>query len=147
MIFLRNSNDAVPDPEAAWRAYGAWIAANAKALPTYTAKEFLAKGTLPFPVSAPGLSAEGVGLLEVLAIGSDSWQKGLMRAYVIMVQFDAAQDLMIREQAGESLSGLSETYVQNPLTGLPFTFDPATRTVIGEEVSDAGRTDDIILPW
>ena len=147
LMFVRNSKGEIPDPEAAWRAYGAWIAANAKALPAYSAEEFLDKGTLPFPRSAPGLSAEGVGMLGVLAIGNDAWEKGLMRAHVIKFQFDAAMELLIREQAGESLSGLSKTFVQNPVTGLPFTFDPATRTVIGEEVSPADRTDDIILPW
>lgn len=147
LVFVRDSAGAMPDPEALYREYGSRTAANAKVLPTYSVKELLDKGTLVFKAPASGLSKEAIGFLSVIEPGSESWGEGFARAQVSFVQFDATMDLLIREQGGEDLSALSKTYVLNPVTGDPFIFDPATRTVFGEDVSDAGRTDDIILPW
>ena len=59
----------------------------------------------------------------------------------------AALDLLIREQKGEDISGLTETFLLNPYTGMPFAYDAATRTLIAGYGTKHTELDEFKLPW
>jgi len=59
----------------------------------------------------------------------ESWVKGFSLATAIAALYDAAFDLLIRERDGTNLDGIQETFVKNPLTELPFDYDPTTRKI------------------
>lgn len=137
----------MPDPEQTAIAHARWVEASADrsgkmALPKWgVAKE------LPHAPFTKELSREGIALFEIMGLNGKMWRKGFIRSAVVEHHFAAAMDLLIREQKGEDLSLLTETFLPNPYTGKPFRYDPATRTLDAVQEADGGDIKALKLPW
>lgn len=137
----------VPDPKQGVIAYARWIEASAKHYEQMTFAKFRTAKPLPHEPFTKELSREGVAILEILMIGTQTWKAGFVRSVVEEHRNAAALDLLIREQKGEDLSQQKETFLPNPLTGKPFSYDPATRTLDAITGTEGGDIEALKLPW
>ena len=81
-------------------------------------------------------------------MGRESWLKGHIRAAVISSQQQAALDLLMLERDGVTLGAADAARItHDPMTGLPFVFDPAKRELLVPP--DSARLDvvPLVLPW
>lgn len=137
----------IPDPEQTVIAYARWVEASAARYGKMDLTQLGDSKELSFEPFTKELSREGMAIFDVMSIGIQSWQKGLIRSAVVEHYFAAAMDLLIREQKGEDLSRLTETFLPNPYTGKPFGYDPATRTLDAVPEADGGDIEALKLPW
>ena len=105
-----------------------------------------AKWTLPS--SSSGLSKHG----KLLAAGESwfPWAKGYLLKASVQAQHQAALELLQLERSGATLDVSSSALVTvDPLRGLPFEFDPLSRTLKHPDVSamEPYSYDPIELPW
>lgn len=137
--------DLVPDPEETMVAWAQYTDANAKRYEVMNFQQFAVSKALPHAPFTKNLSREGSGVFDVLLIGANGWVNGALRSVVFEHHFAAALDLLIREQNGEDISKLTETFLLNPQTVTPFGYDAATRTL--EKITGAYSVDELKLPW
>lgn len=136
----------MPDPEQTAITYARWVEASADKLGKMNLAQWGAAKDLPQAPFTKELSKEGVALIDELKEAS-IWRKGALRSAVMEHHYAAAMDLLIREQKGEDLSLLTETFLPNPYTGKPFGFNPATRTLDAVPEADGGNIEALKLPW
>ena len=68
--------------------------------------------------------------MDVILIGSRAWAKGYCQGACILAQYQAALDLLILENSGEILAAdTTSMTTPDPISNLPFAFDPVTREV------------------
>jgi len=126
VLFIPRSGNDVPDPERYCMVYAQMFSDGAVRLRLMNSKELGKSGVGFIPVFPTGLSRESKGSLTE---GIDEWSKGYSRATGVIALYDATFDLLIRERDGTNLAGIKETFVKNPLTELPFDYDPTTRKI------------------
>ncbi len=132
------------DAEAVARAYSSLFNAWATTLPTLSLAQI---ESFSPQVETSHLSSEGREYAEVL-IGSEAWLKGYLRAAVVSSQQQAAFDLLMLEQDGVTLGAADAARVtHDPMTGLPFIFDPAKRELLAPPDSARLSVDPLVLPW
>ena len=136
----------MPDPEQTAIAYAGWVESNADRYGKMNLAQWAIAKDLPHAPFTKELSREGVALTDRMK-GSSAWRKGTLRSTVVEHYYAAAMDLLIREQKGEDLSRLTETFLPNPYTGKPFGYDPATRTLDAVQEADGGTIEALKLPW
>lgn len=147
ILFLKHGSDGIPDPVATLEIYAARVVNYRTRISELTFKKFASIQPIPVFPSASSLSQEGQVLLFTLDLNDSMWLNGWIRSGVISAEFDAVMDLLIREKNGEDLTVIHETSVNNPLTEMPFSFDPKTRTVSGAYDLDGKKVNDVVLPW
>lgn len=136
--------ELVPDPEDAALAYARWVEVSAERFEKMSLTEFISKTELPHEPFSKNLSQEGIALFGMMSFRG--WMVGMIRSWIAEHQIAAALNLLIREQKGEDLSKLTETYLTNPVTGKPFGYDAASRTLT--KTSAGGHhVDALKLPW
>lgn len=136
----------VPDVEETVLAHHAWVQANLIELEKMDFEEFSRFKAIPHQSFTKDISREGVSIID-MCFSQDAWTKGLVRSHVVELYHAAAMDLLIREKAGEDLSKLTETYLLNPVTKLPFKFDPTTRSMAELSEGEGGLVESLKLPW
>lgn len=137
----------IPDPEQTALAYARWVEASSAKYGKMDLTQLGNSKEQPFEPFTKELSREGVAIFDVMSIGIENWQKGLIRSAVVEHYYAAAMDLLIREKKGDDLSRLTETFLPNPYTGKPFGYDPATRTLDAVPETDGGDIEALKLPW
>jgi hypothetical protein len=94
------------------------------------------------------LSNEGQELLGGFFIGIKARNKGYLRATMTNSQNQAALDLLILEQAGNTLTSSDAARItRDSVTGQPFVFDPAKRELVAPPSSAALNVEPLVLPW
>lgn len=122
-------------------------------LPKLTLRELMADpGIDQLSPDTPNLSKKSRSILDELRIGSRAWAKGYVRAASTISRNQAALDLLILEKNGTTLeASTTQKVVLDPLTGEPFLFDPAKRTVnlpSSSPLPDRNtKIEPITLPW
>ncbi|MES2983521.1 MAG: hypothetical protein V4727_14505 [Verrucomicrobiota bacterium] len=139
--------EEVPDPEAMSMALAKYNDANAKRYEAMNFQQFSGAKVLPHEPFTKHISREGVGLFDIMFFGDDSWTRGAIRSVVVEHHYAAALDLLIREQKGEDISKLTETFLLNPQTLKPFVYDATTRTLDKVAVGTSGDIEALKLPW
>lgn len=136
--------DMVPDPEETMIAFAKYNISNTKQYDAMDFQQFSASRILRNQPFSKHLSREGVDMFDGMCVG-DGWMRGAIRSVVVEHHHAAALDLLIREQNGEDISKLTETFLLNPETGKPFAYDAAARTL--EMVTGIHEVDVLKLPW
>jgi hypothetical protein len=136
--------DMVPDPEETMIAWANYTVTNAKIYDTMNFQQISVSKPLDHKNFTKNLSREGDGFFDILSIGA-GWIRGSLRAVVVEHHFAAALDLLIREQKGEDISKITESFLLNPHTGKPFAYDPKTRTL--EKLTGVYDVEELKLPW
>lgn len=117
-------------------------------LPTASWQEFAENGCHSLLEGMDGFSGKSREIAESFYIGTPSWHKGYMRAASVMAIHEAALDLLILQQNGESLAAASVAKLKvDPVSGKPYRFDPATRTLSPPEEIAASQVKAVKLPW
>lgn len=136
----------VPDPEQTAMAYANWVEASMNRYDKMSLDQAEASEYLLIEQFSKGISREGISLLKGIIIGS-SMLRSILGTLVMEYHQAAALDLLIREQKGEDLSKLTETFLLNPYTGKPFAYDAATRTLTTGFGTKHTELDELKLPW
>lgn len=111
-------------------------------------QEFASEGCEHLMSDLSGLSAQSREIAEAFQVGARAWNKGYLRAVSVTALHEAAIDLMILEQQGETLAAESVAKLKtDPVSGLGYRFDPATRTLSVPEVIEAANVKPVKLPW
>jgi hypothetical protein len=132
------------DAEAVARAYSSLFNAWATKLPTISLAQI--ESFVP-QVETSHLSREGLEYAEALT-GSEAWLRGYLHAAVVSSQHQAALDLLMLEQDGVTLGAADAARAtHDPMTGLPFIFDPSKRELSPPHVSAMPSVDPLALPW
>jgi hypothetical protein len=110
--------------------------------------EFASQGCEHLTSGTSGLSGKSQEIFETFQVGAQAWNKGYLRAVSVTALHEAAIDLMILEQSGETLSVESVAELESdPVSGLSYRFDPATRTLSAPEAIEAANVKPVKLPW
>lgn len=113
------SQPHIPDPDALFDAFAQSSVATAKNAQTFSLDQFFIGDDDPeSPIDVSHLSQEARDLLETSRIGTSAWAKGWARSVSLSARTDAA--LAILQGAEIPIE---------PFTGLPYIYDPVTRTV------------------
>lgn len=143
-LIVDERDGKLSDAEAVARAYSSLFNAWATTLPTLSLAQI---ESFSPQVETSHLSSEGQEYAEVLT-GSEAWIKGYLRASVVSNQQQAALDLLMLEQDGVTLGAADAARVtHDPMTGLPFIFDPAKRELLAPPDSARLSVDPLVLPW
>ena len=136
------------DGEALARLHAANFERLVTELPQTSWAEFAEKGVSSLGEGMSGFSEKGQEMAEAFLVGHASWGKGYMRSASVIALHEAALDLMILEQGGEILAAESVARLKtDPVSGLNYRFDPATRTLSAPEVIEATNVKPVRLPW
>lgn len=146
-FYMPSLFDEVPDPDATMMAWAKYNDANAKRHDAMNFQQFSVAKVLPHKPFTKNISREGVGVFSIMLVGGNAWTLGAIRSVVVEYHYAAALDLLIREQKGEDISKLTETFLLNPHTGKPFAYDAATRTLDKVSVGTSGDIEAFKLPW
>ncbi len=138
--------DMVPDPEETMIAQVKYNIAMAAKYEAINFQQFCSSKKLPHQPFTKHLSREGMEQVDSNCI-DDQWISGAIRSVVEEHHYAAALDLLIREQKGEDISKLTETFLLNPETGKPFAYDAGTRTLDKVSVGTSGDIEALKLPW
>ncbi len=144
-IFTLGGAETLPDPEYFCMVYAGQFSEISIRLESMDIKGMAESRSLFSPTIPEDLSSESKLFVELIS-GVMDWRKGFSRASVLVAQYDAAFDLLIRERNGMDLSGLKETFVMNPVTELPFDYDPLTRELSDSGLPSGCEVDPMVLP-
>ena len=144
-VFIPGETETLPDPEYFCMVYAGQFSEIIMRLQSIDSKEMAESCSFFSPTVPEDLSSEGKLFVEMVS-GVMDWRKGFSRASVLVAQYDAAFDLLIRERNGMDLSGLKETFVVNPVTELPFDYDPLTRELSDSGLPSGCEIDPLVLP-
>jgi hypothetical protein len=107
----------------------------------------LLEGAAPAASTFQGFSRQGREAMMMFFSSENLSAAGYVRQAVVQQQYQAALDLMILERSGRTLSADSMKEVPpNPLDGLPFAFDPATRVLSSPPLWEGDEGLQIKLP-
>lgn len=133
------------DAEAVARSYSSLFNAWVTALPTLSLAQIESFNP---QIETSHLSSKGRKYFEELKTFPNAWFKGYIQAAVSSSQQQAVLDLLILEQNGVTLGADDAARVtRNPVTGLPFIFDPAKRELIAPSDSKTMNVNPLVLPW
>lgn len=136
------------DGEALARFHAANFETLVNQLPKATWQEFAENGCHSLLDGVDGFSGKSREIAEDFYIGTPAWHKGYMRAASTMAIHEAALDLLILEQKGETLGAESVARLKpDPVSGKGYHFDPATRTLSPPEEAAAAEVKPVKLPW
>lgn len=117
-------------------------------LPTASWQEFAENGCHSLVEGMDGFSGKSREIADSFPVGTSGWNKGYMRAASVMAIHEAALDLLILEQNGESLAAGSVAKLKvDPVSGKAYHFDPATRTLSPPDEAAAANVKAVKLPW
>ena len=142
----------LPDGEELARVHAANFETLVNALPGMNwkqfAEQFTEEGCEPLSEGLSDFSGKSGEIAKSIMIGSQAWGKGYMRAVSVFALHEAALDLMILEQGGDTLAAESVGKLKmDPVSGLSYRFDPATRTLSAPEEIGAANVKPVKLPW
>jgi hypothetical protein len=148
--FLSDPSDPrnPPDGEALMRAFASCYSDRVSHLPGMTLAQLLAQPNPDITVSYPALSQISRDILSLTWIGPHSWEKGYVTAVSAFAQYQAAFELLESEKDGKSLTPeLTAGITRDPVSGLPFIFNPATRTLSPPAAIAGKNGEPLKLPW
>jgi hypothetical protein len=138
----------LPDGEELARVHAANFETLVNTLPGMSWKQFADEGCQPTWEGFSDFSGKSGEIAESLMVGSQAWGKGYMRAVSVFALHEAALDLLILEQGGDTLAAESVAKLKtDPVSGLSYRFDPATRTLSAPEEIEAASVKPVKLPW
>lgn len=109
---------------------------------------FASQGCEDLMSDISGLSAESREIAEAFSIGTKAWHKGYLRAVSVGAIHEAAIDLLILEQSGETLSeGSVAKLKSDPISEKGYRFDPASRTLFPPTEIEGDNVTPVKLPW
>ena len=146
MFFHERSPYSVPDPAETFDAYASWMASNVRALPGSSFKNLEQNDSLLPGSHTNGLSERGAKEVADSEQFFDLQLSQFVRASAVFSVYDAARDLLIREQSGMDLSGVTESFVLNPINDLPFNYDPASRALSASGLPSGKEIKPLTLP-
>ncbi len=136
------------DGEALARLHAANFEKLVNEFPVASWQELSSSGFSSLLDGVDGLSDKSREMAEECAIGAPAWLKGYTRAASVMAIHEAAIDLLIMEQKGETLGTESAARLKpDPVSGKGYHFDPATRTLSPPEEAAAADVKPVKLPW
>ena len=117
-------------------------------LPKASWQEFAENGCHSLLEGMDGFSGKSREIADSFSVGTPSWHKGYLRATSVIAIHEAALDLLILEQNGESLAAESVSKLSpDPVSGKRYHFDPATRTLSPPDEAAAANVKPVKLPW
>ena len=117
-------------------------------LPGMSWSEFAEEGFKPLAEGISNFSGKSGEIAKGFLNDSQPWCKGYTRSVSVFSLYEAALDLMILEQGGETLAAESvKTLKPDPVSGKSYRFDPATRTLSAPEEMEALNVQPVKLPW
>ena len=141
--FLEHHNGNLKDPEETARVWSGRMARWIAKLEGTPAVGFHDLSPPDESHQSDALSKEGKEIVDTTVGGAPVWSKGFVRSVVLSAQNRALIDRLIHERDG---SPVPDTI--DPASGLPFRFDPATRTIIAPEWDGAPENvPPLKLPW
>ena len=146
MFFHEGSPYSVPDPAETFDAYASWMASNVRALPGSSFKNLEQNDSLLPGSHTNGLSERGAKEVADSEQYFDLQLSQFVRASAVFSVYDAAMDLLIREQSGMDLSGVTESFILNPINDLPFNYDPASRALSASGLPSGKEIKPLTLP-
>lgn len=145
LIAISKHQNLMPDAEAVARFHSSWVSDMVTKLPSLGLAD-LDRG-LALPMIS-GFSGEGGEVLSAVHEGLRSWSNGYRAQAVKNAQALVVMDLLIMEKSGTTLTDTSTLGAsRNPLTGDPFVFDPAKRTISEGKTLGETAGDPLALPW
>jgi hypothetical protein len=136
------------DGEALARLHAANYERLVTELPGMSWPEFAKKGVSSLSDGMSDFSGKGQEMAEAFLPGNAAWHTRYMRAASIISLHEAALDLLILEQGGEALTAEAVAKLKtDPVSGLSYRFDAATRTLSAPEVIEATDVKPVRLPW
>jgi hypothetical protein len=137
-----------PDGEALMRAFASCYSDQVSRLPGLTLAQLLTQPDPDFTASYPELSQKSQDLLTEAWTGFQSWEKGYVWNASAFAQYQAAFELLESEKDGKSLTPeLTAGITRDPVSGLPFIFNPATRTLSPPAAIAGKNGEPLKLPW
>lgn len=110
--------------------------------------QFASQGCGNLTVDVSGLSAKSREIIGTFQVGSSAWNKGYLRAVSVGAIHEAAIDLLILEQSGETLSEGSVVKLKpDPVSEKGYRFDPASRTLFPPAEIGGDNVSPVKLPW
>ena len=144
LLIADNRNRNLSDVEAVAHTYSSLYNAWVTTLPTLSLAQI--ESFSPH-IETSHLSGEGRKYVEVL-VDTGEWFKGYVRAAAISSQQQAALDLLMLEQDGVTLGAADAARVtHDPISGLPFVFDPVKRELLAPPDSAKLGVDPLVFPW
>jgi hypothetical protein len=130
MILDPSNRDAANDGEALARAFAADYSDLVTEVKTIDFQQLQHLGDRDSEKFYAALSSESREFHSDLSIGVSAWTKGYKRAATVVTQHEVAINLMVLEESGILLGTSSASrFNADPVSGKPFIFDPATRTL------------------
>lgn len=147
-VILDPSNPNAPkDAKALARAYAANFSSQIKSLENKQLEDLLIYDDTASGKFFQDLSEDSREITSLFMIGSRAWAKGLVRAGMIVTQYDAAMELLILESNEGSIAAeTTERVVPNPISGESFEYDAASRTLTAPPVSEGQKVETLVLP-
>src|ERR1035437_1598166 len=125
-----NDPEVPPDAEALAHAYASSYSMQVTRLSMMNFEEFVSQDDEFSSAPFAQLSWKSRAIEKILFVGSKAWANGYARAASISSQYQATFDLLILEKSGKKLIPEHAAEVRHdPISGLPFLFDPATRAL------------------
>jgi hypothetical protein len=147
-ILDSNDPNAPPDAEALAHAFASSYSMQVTRLNTMNFEELTSQGNGFSSAPFTQLSEKSREIEKALSINSQSWAKSYARAASDFAQYQAALDLLILEKSGKKLvPELAAEITRDPLSGLPFLFDPATRALSPPPAAAKHYVKPLNLPW
>jgi hypothetical protein len=117
-------------------------------LPGTNWQDFASNGCHSLQDGMDEFSGKSLEIAEAFYIGTPAWHKGYLRAASVVAIHQAALDLLILEQNGETLTSQSISRLgPDPVSGKAYRFDAATRTLLPPEEIVAADVKPVKLPW
>lgn len=136
------------DGEELARLHAANFERLANELPGTSWQKFAQDGCQSLLDGMDGFSGKSAEMAATFSVGNAAWNKGYMRAASVMAIHQAALDLLILEQNGETLTPQSIARLNpDPVSGKAYRFDPATRTLLPPEEIVVSNVKPVKLPW
>lgn len=146
VLLASERNHELPDAEAVARTYSSWVNDCVTRLPACGLADV--DRVFQQPAEVAHLSKAGREIIRLLASGLAAWTNGYVYAAAVRAQYQAALDLLILEQAGAKLTASDGGKVTcDPVSGLPFVFDPAKRTLAPPPATADLKIEPLALPW
>jgi hypothetical protein len=143
-----NNPDVPPDAEALAHAYASSYSMQVTRLSMMNFEEFARQDDEFSSAPFAQLSWKSRQIAKKLFVGSKAWANGYARAASISAQYQAAFDLLILEKSGKKLiPELAAEVTRDPISGLPFLFDPATRALSPPPAAAKLDVKPLNLPW
>jgi hypothetical protein len=118
-----------PDPEALADALAARAAEIVARIQNQSFQDTLSLENRAASTAPGSLSAKSQSLFEVSGIGTQTWAEGVARSATVLARTDAALQLLELEKKAELDAAALARLPVDPVSGMPFSFDPQARTL------------------